>query len=224
MRNFQLIRTLLNAAFVTHASYLCDNSFLLCNMHTLLVMIPCSTFNQRGNQKICSFWCQGPWRCHSSNAHNWELGITGEKKRLRETLVFPALPAAWLLPTDFTLFSQIPARLQFVYCTATMTLPLVLFFVFVFVFLFAFVFCFHILLCIWFPSRILLHSFRSFCFKLHLLFQSVAFLPPLLIVLLQHIQRLQARGFNTFFLVGLRKARTLCCTSKIVHVSFCRCS
>ena len=27
MRNFQLIRTLLNAAFVTHASYLCDGSF-----------------------------------------------------------------------------------------------------------------------------------------------------------------------------------------------------
>ena len=186
-------------------------------MHTLLVMISCGTFNQRGDQKICCFWCQGPWRSHSSNAYNWELGITCEKEKIEGNLGISRLASCQLLPTDFTLLSQIPARLQFVYCTATMTLPLVLFFVFVFVFLFAFVFCFHILLCIWFPSRILLHSFRSFCFKLHLLFQSVAFLPPLLIVLLQHIQRLQARGFNTFFLVGLRKARTLCCTPKIVQ-------
>ena len=86
-----LSHTLLISATV----HFCLRNLFLCNKHTLLVMISCSTFNQRGNQKICSFWCQGPWRSHSSNAYNWELGITCEKEKIEGNLgISRQLPVA----------------------------------------------------------------------------------------------------------------------------------
>ena len=162
MRNFQLIRTLLNAAFVTHASYLCDGSFFsqkffLCNKHTLLVMISCSTFNQRGNQKICSFWCQGPCRSHSSNAYNWELGITCEKPWYFPPCqlpgCFPQILLCYLkFPLGFNLYIALPLWVCLLFYFLYLCFYLHLYFVSTFFFVFG--------------------SHHGFCFTVSALFAS----------------------------------------------------
>ena len=163
----------------------------------------------------------GPWRSHSSNAYNWESPV--KKKRLRETLVFPALPAGWFpqillcylkFPLGFNLYIALPLWLCLLFYFLYLCFYLHLYFVSTFFFVFGshHGFCFTVsalfasncTFC--FNQSLSCRRFSLFCFNIFNVFKREASIHSFLLVWekQEHCVALQ-RLYN-------------------VHVSFCRCS